>query len=114
MSRIRSYRNTKDANMTLRCTKEEKERIVRKAKQDGKCIGEYLLDSAIAGSERRSKKTGRSVSRSADWLYKRRSEETGRPGGAGKGIYQAESCGTEIKPCHAVLYAGRPVHEAHL
>ena len=42
--------------MTLRCTKEEKERIVRKAKQDGKCIGEYLLDSAIAGSERRSKK----------------------------------------------------------
>ena len=61
MSRIRSYRNTKDANMTLRCTKEEKERIVRKAKQDGKCIGEYLLDSAIAGSERRSKKTAKRI-----------------------------------------------------
>ena len=51
MSRIRYNQNTKDANMTLRCTKEEKERIVKKAKQNGKCIGEYLLDSAIAGCE---------------------------------------------------------------
>ena len=49
MSMIRSYRNIKDASMTLRCTKKEKERIVRKAKQNGKCTGEYLLDSAIAG-----------------------------------------------------------------
>ena len=61
MSRIRSYRNTKDANMTLRCTKEEKERIVRKAKQNGKCTGEYLLDSAIAGCERRSKKSAKRI-----------------------------------------------------
>lgn len=62
MSRIRYNQNTKDANMTLRCTKEEKERIVKKAKQNGKCIGEYLLDSAIVGCERRSKKSAKRIS----------------------------------------------------
>ena len=46
MSRIRYNQNTKDANMTLRCTKEEKERIVKKAKQNGKCIGAYSARTA--------------------------------------------------------------------
>ena len=62
MSRIRYNRDIKDASMTLRCTKKEKERIVRKAKQNGKCTGEYLLDSAIAGCERKSKKSAKRIS----------------------------------------------------
>ena len=37
-----------------RCTKNEKEILERKAKSQGKTISEYMIDSSMAGAERRS------------------------------------------------------------
>ena len=37
-----------------RCTKNEKEILERKAKSQGKSISEYIIDSALAGAERRT------------------------------------------------------------
>ena len=46
-------KNKKTEYITLRCTKKEKELLERKSKNQGKAISEYVLDCAIAGTERR-------------------------------------------------------------
>ena len=46
-------KDKKTEYITLRCTKTEKELLERKSKNQGKAISEYILDCAIAGTERR-------------------------------------------------------------
>ena len=46
----------KKENIVARCTKEEKDRISRKAKAVGKSESRYILDCCIAGTERKSDK----------------------------------------------------------
>ncbi|MDE7176346.1 MAG: hypothetical protein K2O59_00855 [Lachnospiraceae bacterium] len=46
----------KDVSITARVTKEEKEKIKKQAKKEGKSTSQYLTDAALAGMERRSSK----------------------------------------------------------
>ncbi len=46
----------KDATITARVTKEEKEKIKKRAEKEGKSASQYMTDAALAGMERRSSK----------------------------------------------------------
>lgn len=46
----------KDVAITARVTKEEKEKIKKQAKKEGKSASQYVIDAALAGMERRSSK----------------------------------------------------------
>ena len=56
---INSNNNLKDSVITIRCTKHEKEIMETKARQLNISTSQYLLDSGIAGTERRRTKEGR-------------------------------------------------------
>ncbi len=49
-------KENKRCNLVARCTKQEKEKIVRKAKALGKSESKYIIDSCIAGTERKTDK----------------------------------------------------------
>lgn len=53
----------KDEIITIRCTRKEKERIKRKAEEKNKNVGNYMLDAAFAGLERRSSKDKKRIVR---------------------------------------------------
>ena len=53
----------KNEIITIRCTTQEKNKIRRKAEEKNKGMGVYILDSAIAGLERRSSKDKKRVVR---------------------------------------------------
>ena len=55
--------NRKNEIITIRCTTQEKNKIRRKAEEKNKGMGVYILDSAIAGLERRSCKDKKRVVR---------------------------------------------------
>lgn len=55
--------NRKNEIITIRCTTQEKNKIRRKAEEKNKGMGVYILDSAIAGLERRSSKDKKRVVR---------------------------------------------------
>ena len=46
----------KSETITIRCTLEEKNKMERKAISQNKTLREYICDSAIAGTERRTRK----------------------------------------------------------
>lgn len=46
-------KDKKNQTMIFRCSESEKELIHKKAKEKGKSDSQYLLDSAMAGTERR-------------------------------------------------------------
>ena len=48
-----SITKRKDTTITIRCSSEEKEKIARKAEKEGQSISNYMLDTAMAGLERR-------------------------------------------------------------
>lgn len=56
MSRTKRADICKDATITVRISREEKDRIKKKAAKDNKTASEYILDAAMAGLERRSNK----------------------------------------------------------
>ena len=53
---MKMMKETKSESITIRCTPKEKERIKRKAESKNINIGNYVLDSALAGLERRTTK----------------------------------------------------------
>ncbi len=52
----------RDEQITARCLKKDKEIIIQKAKKQNKSVSEYMIDSALAGTERhRTKERKRTV-----------------------------------------------------
>lgn len=56
MNRMKRTDICKDKTISVRVSREEKERIKKKAAKDNKTASEYMLDAAMAGLERRSSK----------------------------------------------------------
>lgn len=59
-------KNKKTEYITLRCTKKEKELLERKSKNQEKALSEYVLDCAIAGTERRRCKDRKHIVRTIE------------------------------------------------
>lgn len=53
MKSILDRASRKDKTITIRCSEKERDMLERKAKQQEKSLSEYMLDSGMAGVERR-------------------------------------------------------------
>ncbi len=54
-------KNNKNCILSIRCSEDEKNLLLRSAEKRGKNISRYILDSALAGNERKSDKEKRRV-----------------------------------------------------
>lgn len=54
-------KNNKNCILSIRCSEDEKNLLLRSAEKRGKNISKYILDSALADNERKSDKEKRRV-----------------------------------------------------